>query len=195
LITLLKYYVRTQGDIGLEGFHNFTELDLFGIYEIYLGAFRSLFQRLQHFSSVAALWDNIDLMRNGIESGFVRPYYLDGPFGLAILRIFGIPDGYELNTALISTLLGTDPTESSYATHIGILGWLIVGFEHTPFYLIYLAILMFLSVTLVRYSQSEGIRELNWLTWIILLMHGWFGAFTSYLVAGYIFVYIRRHLR
>ena len=101
-------------------------------------------------------------------------------------------EGYDLGTSIVILLLGTNPLVSGYATHTGILGWLIVAPQFTLFYIFYLLILMFISIRLVKYCDSRGVRELNWLAWLLFIVHGWFGVFISYLISGFVFGYFRR---
>lgn len=170
-------------------------IDLLDITEIYADSLIQLFQRFQHFSSVAVLLNNLDVLREQFHAGFIRVFYLEGFVGFFLNRVFDLSAANELNTVVISTLLNTDLLESSYATHVGAIGWMLVAYEYIPIYLAYLAFLMLSSHLLVKYSKSKEVNELNWLIWLLLLMHGWFGAFTNFLVTGFIYFFIARRLQ
>lgn len=196
IASFLKYYFRLKeaNAVDLLSAFNFASLTWSDILDIYNTAIIGLTERLQQFSSLAVIWDKQAILNASVESGFTKLFLLDGFFGFFLLRILGIPESYDLGSSIISILLGFDPLTSSYATHVGIFGWLIVTPEYFLVYILYLATLMYLSIKLVKYCQSKGVRELNWLAWLLFLMHGWFGVFISYLLSGFIYGYLKRRL-
>lgn len=196
LLTLSKYYFRALGSDRLDASQIFGAVDLSSsVYFDAIGiSLHELLQRLQHFSSLAVQWNYLATLQAAVESGYAMLFFLEGFLGLAALRAVGIQNSYELNTVLIATVLGTDPSVSGYAAHVGILGWAMVAPQLLPLYLAYLCTLMYLSTKMVAYCQSIGIQQLNWLAWLVLLVHGWFGSFTTYLIAGFLFGYLKRRL-
>ena len=192
LLKYVKFYfrLRSEGDLTyLEGIYG-DKLSWNGIMEIYSNGLYDIIGRIQHFSSLAIIWINQDQYNYSVYSGFTKLFLFDGFLGFFILRVFDIREAFDLGSSIISMTLGFDPLISSYATHVGILGWLIVTPELFILYIIYISSLMYISMRLVKYYRSQSVRELNWLAWLLFLMHGWFGVFITYLISGFIYGYL-----
>ena len=196
IVLFLKIFFRlSAAGVDYSEILSILGLEYVDLLDIYSDSFMQLFQRLQHFSSIAVIWNNLEIFRDQLSSGVVKIFFLEGFIGLFLNHFFSVSGVNELNTIVISILQNTDMLESGSATHIGIIGWMIVAYEYIPFYLCYLIFLMLLSHVLVKYSRSKEVSELNWLIWLLLLMHGWFGALTNFLVTGFIYFFLANSLR
>ncbi len=180
IILVLRFVVRDSA-IQISDIDALLDLVLDG-QNLYLYIFGFVSDRLQHFTSVAHLFESRDLIGAALDAGEIRPFFLNGPWPYSIASAFGYQLAPELNWWLTVQAFGLDEEAVGYAVHVGMIGWLIVAPSLLPGYVVYIGGLGWASVQLSRAIGSKAVLDLTWLLWFLFLMNGWYGAFFSYLL-------------
>lgn len=154
---------------------------------LYLYILGFVSDRLQHFTSVAHLFESRDVIGAALDAGEIRPFFLNGPWPYSLASVFGHQLAPELNWWLTVQAFGLDEDAVGYAVHVGMIGWPVVAPSLLAVYVLYIGGLGWASIQLSRAIGSKAVLDLTWLLWFLFLMNGWYGAFFSYLL-GLVFV-------
>ncbi len=185
LILVLRFVVRDSA-IQIADIEVLLDLVLDG-QNLYLYILGFVSDRLQHFTLVAHLFENREIIGAALDAGEIRPFYLNGPWPYSIAGAFGHQLAPELNWWLTVQAFGLDEDAVAYAVHVGMIGWPIVAPSLLAVYVLYIGGLGLASIQLSRAIGSRAVLDLTWLLWLLFLMNGWYGAFFSYLL-GLVFV-------
>lgn len=181
IILALRFFVREGAD-ELSGITNLLDLAR-GDQNIYLYILGFLGDRLQHFTSMAYIFENRDAIATALTAGEIRPFFLDGTYFAPVAALFGHQLPLELNSWLTASYYGLDFKAVAYNTQFSLINWPMIAPGLLPVYLCFLGALGLCSMLMSRAIGSTFVVELTWLMWLFFLMNGWFGVFISYLAA------------
>ena len=156
-----------------------------------------LMGRLQLASNVVDLWANARTVQTAFQDHQILPFWLEGLHGIIFNRVTG-HDALPISGWF--TNVGDFPprpleADSDWNTNTSWIGWFIACPELIPLYLLYTFALCYISMRLMaKTSRNRISRDFIWLAWLLYLLPGWLGAFTSFIYGQVVFLAIRRLL-
>jgi hypothetical protein len=188
----MKIALRLGLDAVLEVLSN---IDFFDVVSAF---FEVLFARLQMLSTVLFQVTKQQELTRFIDDGVVGSYYTDGLPQQTFFKLMGINPGENLNLFLWKNYIPGDFPEAQTTVQPGLVGWTYILPSYSlVFFVLYLALLIFINVRLVRYLGGKGLRHLSWFSIMLFLVPGWLGAYVSFLWTMLVFcvmAYIIRDL-
>ncbi|QXB02310.1 oligosaccharide repeat unit polymerase [Aeromonas sp. FDAARGOS 1416] len=149
---------------------------------VFLSFFDALFFRLQHFSNVVFVYDNLNIIRDFLQSDRVAMFYFEGLFPQLISKLINITPGEDIHLFLYSYFVNDKYfTETTLQT--GFVSWLFFDIGTSIIYLSYILLLIFSSIYLSKKTGSHEVQSLTWFFVFLYLMNGWFNAYLLYMQA------------
>ena len=167
VILWLRFFVREDG-VDVSEVLYYTDLVLDGR-NVYLYILGFVAERLQHFTSVAHIFVNREVISAAVAAGEIRPFYFDGTIVPPLAALLGQKIPLELNSWLTAYYHGLDFEAVAYNTHIGFIGRPILEPALLPVYVAFVAGLGLGSLLLSRAIGSKFVIELTWLMWMLFL--------------------------
>lgn len=149
---------------------------------VFLSFFDALFFRLQHFSNVVFVYDNINALREFLQSDRVAMFYFEGLLPQIISKLIDIAPGEDIHLFLYSYFINAKYiAETTLQT--GFVSWLFFDMGTSVIYLSYILLLIFSSIYLSKKTGSYEVQSLTWFFVFLYLMNGWFNAYLFYMQA------------
>lgn len=158
--------------------------------DLLTSSFFQIFERLQLISSQLVVYQHSSELTDGLSSGLITPFWMEGIHGIAYERIFGLKPTVNLGVSLANLI---DPVQVgiNWNANPGYASWLILSPFLTPLYLAYTLGLIFVSVCLVkRMSVKISSMDMLWFACLLYLVPGWLASFVLFvhsLIIFYIF--------
>lgn len=138
----------------------------------YVNTLNSSLERFQHVGNISFLMDhpNISIYVSSFDYKFIQ----SGLIGYIYTLFSGERNVHAINSIFTSYFANT----FDWSTHTGIIG--IYFIDHLLFIQSIFVILvsLFLAVIISKvFAVSNALYEINWLSMILYLFHGWYGTF------------------
>ena len=194
LIYIIKLQVRLLlSDSGVD----FNDMDIMSLnlssfgYENYLdllvGSFLQIFERLQLISSQLVVYQYSLELADGLFSGLIAPFWMEGIHGIAYERIFGLEPVVNLGVSL-ANLIDPVQVEINWNANPGYASWFFLSPFLAPLYVAYTLGLIFVAVWLVkRMSVRISSMDMLWFACLLYVVPGWLASFVLFVHSLIIF--------
>lgn len=192
----LKWAFRAaSSDIPVfEGISSVLEtLSLADFFQMILDGIGQVVARLQITSLVEQVIAYSDRLQSAFGKGMFKPFWLEGLHGVIFDKMISSDNRMSLGTAFTAIgNFGGDFDVGSWNTNTGWIGWFFVAPGWIPFFLLYTAVLGFLSVYFVKkIGETVAMRDLLWFAWLAYLVSGWLGSFVGFIHALLVFLLLK----
>ena len=191
IIISVKWAVRAESSLDI---HTLGSVFYFAITNLFYGAesisFLDVFtnfatiiiERLQHLANVYVLYINSENFSSSLYDLNYLPFFMEGLPQYIIIQSLGFTY-VDLHTWLPGFVYGDKFSGINNSFHTGMVGWLVISTYMIPFYFIYVILLTFTALILVKRLNYVFGPSLVWLCCLMFLMNGWFNAFINLIIA------------
>ncbi len=194
---IIKLFVRVSGGFNVvDMYNNFTDtvnlIEINYTNTLLIGA-EKIIGRIQLFSHVTYIIDNMNYFDSLVSSGQLVPFWKEGIYGIAWDRLHGVNHVMEVPRALAALI---DPyNTSSWNVNPSIVGWIIIYSEFLPVVIFYICALV-IGFVLISRSISKDPVFIDFVYFLLstFLLPGWISqlitfanAFLIYLIISIIF--------
>ncbi len=158
---------------------------------IFTSFFDSFFYRLQHLSNVAFIYENVENIKNAIESSNAAPFYWEGLIPQAIGKAISLYPGEDIHLFLYTEYISS-LSDAETTLQTGFVSWFLLEPTTGIIYILYVFLLLFISVFLSKKIGGVKLCALTWFFVLLYIMNGWFNAFLFYIQALIIVFFIMK---
>jgi len=194
LIYIIKLQIRM---VLLDSGADHSGIDIISLnlsnfgYESYLdllvGSFLQIFERLQLISSQLVVYQYSSELADDLSSGLIAPFWMEGIYGIAYEKIFGLEPAVNIGVAL-ANLIDPVQIEINWNANPGYASWLFMFPFLAPMYVAYTLGLIFISIFLVkRMSRRILPMDMLWFACLLYVVPGWLASFVLFVHSLIIF--------
>lgn len=149
-----------------------------------------LVERIQIISITAEVIKTINEIRDGVDTGIITPFWLEGLHGTIINKLLNI-ESFNIGTFIPTTSSFNSTREiGSWNTNPGVLIWFWIYPLYGLFLFAYILVLIFCLIFLSKkISYNNGLLNLAWVGTLSFLLPPWISSFISFILA-FFFTYI-----
>lgn len=181
---IVKVYVRVSENVNLidmyENVVNVSQsLKIDYLNTIFI-AVEKVVGRLQLVSHIPFIYDNKAYFDSLLSSGQIVPFWMEGPYGVALDRMLGVSHAMEVPQALAGLI---DPfLNSSWNVNPSIIGWMIIYSDYLAFVIIFIFTLS-VSFVWIGKSISNDPIFLGFVYFLLLtlLIPGWIAQLLTFM--------------
>jgi len=197
-ILVIKYSIRDSLALGqsftsvlsITWSYIFNNEGLLGYLNGLIFGLDQFFSRIQIFSNATVLFSLKDQISTYIDAHAVNSFWNEGIYGLIWDRIIGNPSANNLGE-VFAYFIDPQSILGSWNSNPTFLSWIFIYPFEIGAYLIFVIMLCFLTVLLIKKITSEELaNDMIWYMWLILILPGWFASFILLLNTLFLFYII-----
>jgi hypothetical protein len=148
-----------------------------------------IFSRFQHIYHVSLLSQRSDFFYSLYEANKILPYWSEGVVQNFIIKTMNISVSGTLGVVMAHEIFSS---QDSWSANPGVSGWFFVMQEN--FILFYLYIFFLITVSFYFSKKYLGDKTFNLMAIfsVFYLLHGWVGAYTSFVCFMLILIFLSR---
>ncbi|MCU7995605.1 oligosaccharide repeat unit polymerase [Shewanella glacialipiscicola] len=197
ILSIFKWLMRASAGSSIdfqkiiaEVSHNLNGQDYFELVQF---GIEHIIGRIQLTSILVEVINLKDRLQTHFISGDFQPFWMEGLHGIFIERLFL---GYKSNNIGVAF---TEYANFGWAFDVGdwninvsLPAWFFISPYLSVFYLIYIFLLCFFSVLLIKLiGETDESKDLVWLTWLVYLLPLWLGTFVAFIYALIVFLVLK----
>lgn len=149
--------------------------------------------RLQLTSVLVEVINLKESLQSHFSNGDFLPFWMEGLHGILIERLFFGEKTKSIGVAFTEYAnFGWAFEVGDWNINVSLPAWFFISPYLSVVYVIYIVFLCFLSVFFVKLiGETEGAKDLLWLTWFVYIIPLWLGTFVAFIYALLVFFIIK----
>ncbi|OCQ54405.1 hypothetical protein Ppb6_00307 [Photorhabdus australis subsp. thailandensis] len=197
-ILKMNFRLTTEDILSIYFFHDFiSSLTINNYFTIVYEGFYNLIGRIQLISMLSEIIRYSGYIEHAMESDQFRSFWADGLHGIIYDHlVYGFKRD-NIGTYITTTdIFSHFKTDRQWNTNISYPAWFFISPVLSIYYIIFTLSLLWLSMFLVKkINLTYDAKNILWLSWLIYVMPPWWGTFTTYCYALFLFLLLLAIIR